>query len=92
MENTVEARTSSRQVWLRGLFMLLFVVGLGASQAILNLVALLQFGWLLFTGGANRQLAQFGKSLAKWMAEAARFQSAASEDKPFPWAPWPSAE
>ncbi len=92
MENTDEARSPSRQVWLRGLFMLLFVIGLGAGQAILNLVALLQFGWLLFAGHANRQLAQFGKSLAKWLAEAARFQSAASEEKPFPWAPWPTAD
>ncbi len=92
MEDTAEAKTPSREVWLRGLFMLLFVIGLGAGQAILNLVALLQFGWLLFTGGPNRQRAQFGKSLAKWLAEAARFQSAASEDKPFPWAPWPTAE
>lgn len=92
MENAVEARSPSREVWMRGLFMLLFVIGLGAGQAILNLVALLQFGWLLFAGRANRQLTQFGTSLAKWLAEAARFQSVASEEKPFPWAPWPSSE
>jgi len=92
MENTAETKTPSREVWMRGLFMLLFVIGLGAGQAILNLVALLQFGWLLFTGGPNRQLAQFGISLAKWLAEAARFQCAASEEKPFPWAAWPTAD
>lgn len=92
MENTVEARSPARDVWLRGLFMLLVIVGYGVAQAVLNLMALLQFGWLLFTGSPNRQIAQFGASLAKWFAEAARFLSAASEAKPFPWAPWPAAE
>lgn len=92
MENTVEARSPAREVWMRGVFMLLFIIGFGVAQAILNLTALLQFGWLVFTGSPNRQLARFGASLAKWFAEAAQFLSVASEGKPFPWAPWPAAE
>jgi hypothetical protein len=77
---------------MRGLFMLLFIIGFGAAQAVLNLTALLQFGWLLFTGSSNRQLSRFGGSLAKWFAEAAKFLSAASDEKPFPWKDWPAAE
>jgi len=92
VENTVEAKGPARDVWLRGLFMLLVIVGCGVAQAVLNLVALLQFGWLLFTGGPNRQITQFGASLAKWFAEAARFLGAASEAKPFPWGPWPAGD
>jgi hypothetical protein len=92
VENTVEARSPARDVWLRGLFMLLVIVGCGVAQAVLNLMALLQFGWLLFTGSPNLQIAQFGAALAKWFAEAARFLSAASEAKPFPWGPWPAGD
>ena len=77
---------------MRGLFMLLFIVGFGVAQAILNLTALLQFGWLLFTGSPNRQLTLFGSSLAKWFAEAARFLSVASGEKPFPWVSWPAGD
>lgn len=92
MDNTIEARSPARETWMRGLFMLLLIIGFGVAQAILNLSALLQFGWLLFTGSPNRQLTRFGTSLARWFAEAARFLSLASEEKPFPWASWPAAE
>lgn len=76
--------------WLRGLFMLLLVIGMGIGQTILNLVALVQFLWLLFAGEHNRALAGFGASLATWLAEAARFQCGATEEMPFPWKAWPS--
>jgi hypothetical protein len=35
----------------------------------------------------NAEIAAFGKRLGLWLAQAARFQTAASEDKPWPWAP-----
>jgi hypothetical protein len=89
VENTVEARSPARDVWLRGLFMLLVIVGGGVAQAVLNLMALLQFGWLLFTGSPNRRIAQFGASLAKWPKLHA---FSGSEAKPFPCAPRPAAD
>jgi hypothetical protein len=54
--------------------------------------AIAQFLWLLFAGEANSQVAQFGNSLARWLADAARYLACASEAKPFPWAPWPPAQ
>jgi hypothetical protein len=40
-------------------------------------------------GERNVFLAQLGYALSLWMADAARFLSGDSEDKPFPWKPWP---
>ena len=31
-------------------------------------------------------------SLSRWLADAARYLSCASDAKPFPWAPWPPAQ
>ena len=84
-----EARPGRSAVWIRGLFMLLFLIAFGLGQVLLWLTGLVQFLWLLFAREPSGQLAKFGSSLSNWLAETARFVSCASDDKPFPWAPWP---
>ncbi len=94
-KNTVaeyEDHSARRAVWMRGLFMFLFLLAFGAAQGLLWLLAIVQFLWLLFSGEANGNLARFGKSLSLWLAELVRFVTYASEVKPFPWAPWPPAD
>jgi hypothetical protein len=77
------------EVWKRGLFMLLLAIGFNVAQALLYLLAFVQFLWLLFAGEPNRFLLRFGQSLSVWLAETARFLCCASESKPFPWDRWP---
>ncbi len=79
-------------VWIRGLYMLLLLLAFWVAQSLLWVAAVAQFLWLLFAGEANNLLAQFGKSLSRWLADAARYLTCSSEAKPFPWAPWPPAE
>ena len=86
------AAPSKRPIFMRGLFMLLLMIAFGIAQGLLWLVAIVQFLWLLFAGEPNAFLGRFGSSLALWLGETARFVSCASEIKPFPWAPWPSAD
>jgi hypothetical protein len=86
-----EAGPTARDVWMRGLFMLLLIIGFVAGQWLLNLLALVQFLWLLFAREPNAFLARFGNSLAIWLAEVARFLTCATDEKPFPWRSWPGA-
>jgi hypothetical protein len=86
----IEATGAREKVWMRGLFMLVFIVLFGVGQWLLNLIAVIQFVWMLATGRSNPQLTGFGRSLAVWLADVARFQSCASEERPFPWTAWPS--
>jgi hypothetical protein len=79
----------SREIWKRGLFMLLFAIAFGIGQVILNAIAVMQFLWLLAKHERNEYLASFGTSLSTWFAEISRFQTCASDDRPFPWRPWP---
>lgn len=79
-------------IWMRGLYMLLLALAFGVAQTLLCVTAVVQFLWLLFTGETNQQVARFGGSLSRWFADTARFLSGLTETKPFPWAPWPSAE
>jgi len=77
-------------IWLRGLWMLVLAMMFGLAQTILGVLAVVQFLWMLLAKEKNHLLVEFGDDLGKWMAHVARFQSGASEDKPFPWAPWGS--
>jgi hypothetical protein len=90
MENANQVQPiAARPVWKRGLIMLLFAIAFGIGQMVLNIITIVQFFWLLIQNERNENLARFGASLANWFAEVARFQSGATEDKPFPWRPWP---
>lgn len=80
----------SSEVWKRGVFMLLFMLAFGIAQTLLNLLAVVQFLWLLFTKEPNQVLRRFGKSLSAWLAETALFLCCDTEQKPFPWTDWPN--
>ena len=82
----------TRDVWIRGLMMLLLLIAFGIAQGLVWLVAIVQFLWLLITGKENEFLVRFGASLAKWLSETVQFLSCGSEDKPFPWKEWPTAD
>jgi Domain of unknown function (DUF4389) len=82
-------KPTTRHVWMRGLFMLLLMIGFAMGQWLLNVLAIVQFLWLLFAREPNQFLAGFGNSLSIWLAEVGRFLTCASDDKPFPWKPWP---
>jgi hypothetical protein len=83
---------AAREVWKRGLFMLLFAIAFGLGQVLLNALAVVQFLWLLLAGAPNPFLLRFGQSLAKWFAEVAQFLSCASDERPFPWRDWPDPQ
>ncbi len=90
-EESATPASKSSDAWMRGLFMLIFIFAFGVGQVILYLTALAQFFWLLFAKEPNRLLTDFGKSLALWLANTAKFLCCAKDEKPFPWAAWPAA-
>lgn len=73
---------------LRLLHLILIGLMIGAAVAVLHLMTLVQFIVMLVDRGVpNAQIAAFGKSLGLWIARAARFQTAESQEKPWPWRP-----
>jgi len=84
----VDWRDDDNNVWLRGLWMVLFAIFFAVAEALLWLLALVQFLWLLFAKERNRPIADFGEDVADWLARITRFQTGATEDRPFPFAKW----
>lgn len=61
-------------------------VMLSFAQTVLGVLTVIQFVIMAVNKGEpNERLADFGTDLGVWMAKAVRFQTAASEVKPWPW-------
>jgi succinate-acetate transporter protein len=71
---------------MRLIHVLLIAFMLSIAQTVLTVLTVVQFVIMLVNNGdRNARLADFGTDLGIWMAKAARYQSAASEVKPWPW-------
>ena len=92
MEEEIKQRLTRRDIWVRAIFMVIFVIAYSIAELLLTLVALAQFFIVLFTGQANRNLLQFGSNLSAYMYQLFRFLTFNSETQPFPFADWPREE
>ena len=64
---------------------ILIALMLSFAQTVLTLATVIQFVILLIHKRPNERLAEFGTDLGIWIAKAARYQTGASEVKPWPW-------
>ena len=81
-----------RETWLRGLYMLLFVPISWLFRLTLAVVVVLQFGWALICRRNNQTLKEFGRSLSDYVYQIVQYLTFNSEEKPFPFAPWPRVD
>ena len=73
-------------ILLRLVYVLLIAFMISVAQTILGVATVVQFVVLLINNKQpNERLADFGTDLGVWIAKAARFQTAASNVKPWPW-------
>ena len=70
----------------RFIYMVLIWFMLQLAQTVLAVATVVQFVIMLVNRGTpNERLGDFGTDLGVWVAKAARFQTGASEVKPWPW-------
>ncbi|MCV6592908.1 MAG: DUF4389 domain-containing protein [Silicimonas sp.] len=70
---------------MRLIFMLIIAVMISFAQTVLGVVTVIQFVIMVISKAPNERLAEFGTDLGVWVAKAARYQTAASNVKPWPW-------
>ena len=89
-ESRLEDHVRSRSTWLRLLFMLVVLVFYGISRAVVTVVIVLQFFYVLFTGHTNERLLGFGQSLATYTYQIVQYLTYNTEQRPFPFdLDWP---
>lgn len=84
-----EQHYKNRSVWLRGLFMLIFIFFMGVTKFVTIVVVGFQFLVILFTAEKNNNLLMFGKSLSVYEYQVMLYLTYNSEFKPFPMGDWP---
>lgn len=78
-------------VLLRIVWMLVFLVVWYLANLVLGVVVVVQLGYRLFYGAPSGSLMSFGDSLSQFMAQIGRFGTFHTEQKPWPFADWPTA-
>lgn len=81
-----------RNIWMRGLFMLLMGFALHVSGTVLAVIAVIQFVIVLVNGSPNARLLVFGRSLANYLRQIVNYLTFVTETMPFPFSEWPTGE
>ena len=73
-------------LWMRLVNMIIIGVLMSFVQSLFWIIAVIQFIIMLANKREpNEQLSEFGTTMGVWMAKSIRYQTAASEVKPWPW-------
>ncbi len=89
MEEETKKRLTSRDIWIRALYMVFFTIAYSISELIITLLVVFQFLAILFTGHANEPLLRFSNNLSTFVYQILRFVTFNTETQPFPFSTWP---
>ncbi len=90
MSENIKENVTRRSIWLRLVFMIVLSMAFSVAEIITLAVVAFQFLASLFTGQPNDQLARFGRNLARYLQQIIVYVTFATEEKPFPFTPWPN--
>ncbi|WP_049630008.1 DUF4389 domain-containing protein [Cellvibrio sp. pealriver] len=88
----LKSNLTSSKHWLRLVFMLLFAAVLQLASLVMWILVAAQFLFSLITGEDNQHLRRFGHSLSTYIYDVLKFLCYSSEEKPFPFADWPTGK
>ena len=85
----IKENAKNIDVWTRGLFILIYAVIFYFLFFLIWLVVIFQFLMKLITTELNSQLLDFSDSLTKYVTQILLYITFKSEERPFPFSPWP---
>ena len=88
--NDPKAAPPYESIVLRILWMLVFALVWQVAQFLLGALVVVQLIYRLIYGAPNLGLMNFGDSLSQFLAQIGRFGSFHTEQKPWPFADWPT--
>lgn len=92
MNDDLKKNIKDSNTWMRGLYMLLFLIFYSVAKVIIFTVITFQFVLSLITGTTNDKLVSFGQSLSTYLYQILLFLTFNSETHPYPFSDWPVAE
>ena len=92
MNENFEAVKNKRNIWIRGLFMLLMAFAFQVSGTVICIVTVIQFVLVLLNDAPNERLVSFGRSLGRYLQQIVNFLTFATEEIPIPFSDWPTGD
>ena len=89
MNDEVRKRLTRRELWMRALYMLFFLIAYSVAEVVLTLVVVFQFFMVLITGRANEVALALGENLSAYLYQVFRYLTFNSQIQPFPFSDWP---
>ena len=89
MNDTPDIPTNKRNIWIRGLFMLLMTLAYQVSGTVLCFVAVIQFLIVLLNDRPNTRLVSFGRCMGRYLKQTVNFLTFVTQALPFPINDWP---
>ena len=89
MSGNLKQKLTRPSIWLRLVSMIVLAIAFNIAEIVIFAVVVFQFLAVLFTGKPNTQFTRFGRNLAGYLQQIAKFMTFATEEKPFPFSPWP---
>jgi len=92
MEDALKQNLKEKGTWLRGFYMLLFVLLISIAKVVILAVIIFQFISELITGKTNQRLLKLGQGLSTYSYQILVFLTYNSEYRPYPFGAWPRGE
>lgn len=92
MAEEIKERLQKKENWLRGFYMVFFMFIFGWANAIVGVIAFFQYATLIITGEKNAFLHEFSHNLGTYIHQMIAFLTFNSEQRPFPFQPWPQQQ
>jgi len=88
----IKEHAKNVDTWVRGLFIILFGIIFYFLYIIIGILVIFQFFTKVLTGGLNEYLLDFSAGMTRYVEQILRYITFHSEERPFPFSPWPVAE
>ena len=92
MSEQIKENLAEKDHWIRLLLAVFFALVFTVTASLLGLMTLVQYGILLLTGSKNQDLVDFCAKVIGYQTHVANFATLNTNDKPFPFGPWPGEE
>ena len=89
-EEELKKHVKDKDTWLRFIYLVVFGIAFYLSIGLTFAASIFQLLAKLFSGSSFEGLAEFGDNLGSYQAQVTRYLTFASDDKPFPFAPFPT--
>lgn len=90
MDEELKKHIREPKTWLRGFYILLFLVFYSVAKIVIFAIIIFQFILTVFTGKTNARLVQLGLSLSTYSYQILTFLTFNTDYHPYPFGAWPS--